>query len=116
MSEIYNTWKGRNNIRPIVGQQYSCQKYKETVIGTLLDNDKEYSHLKDKKGTIHIVLLHKLVSTIKKEPTYLIGWIYRTKTKIGVLLTNDNKIVQLRDAKGKIHKVTRSTLKIVIGT
>lgn len=114
MSELYNTWKGRNNLRPIVGQQYKCQKYKKVIIGELLDNDKEFSHLRDSKGLVHIVLLHKLESTTPIEPTYLIGWIYRTKTKMGVLLSNDTKTVQLRDSNGKIHKVARSTLKIVL--
>lgn len=114
MSELYNTWKGRNNLRPIVGQEYKCQKYKKVIIGELLDNTNEYSHLRDKKGLIHTVLLHKLESTAPIEPTYMIGWIYRTKTKTGVLLSNEGKTVELRDCKGKIHKVARSTLKIVL--
>ena len=114
MSELYNTWKGRANVRPIVGQQYKCQKYKKVIIGELLNNDKEFAHLRDNKGLIHIVLLHKLESTIPIEQTYLIGWIYKTKTKIGVLLSNDTKTVELRDCNGKIHKVARSTLKMVL--
>lgn len=116
MSEIYNTWKGRTYIRPIVGQQYKCTKYKKTITGELLDNTREYAHLRDSTGIIHIVLLRKLESAISVPKSYMIGWIYKTKTKIGVLLSNDAKIVDIRDSRGKIHKVARSSLRIVISS